>query len=239
MVGARFYPVLGGAEQQAYKLAKALIAKGISVNVVTGQSKSLFPIYDQLDGVNVTRLFAYDAYLVGLMSWLWYHRNQYDLIHVHQLVYPAWAAGRIGSWLKKPVIAKAGSTGSGFDLGYVQSLPIFGKAMARAMPKLLDRVVATSQAIVHDLVAAEFLEDQIVQIPNGVEITALATPEMRSHARKRLQLAYNEPIVVYVGRLHPKKNPAMLLKVAEILIAKGAWDFSFISSVTVPNTKHF
>ena len=221
MVGARFYPVVGGAEQQAYKLAKALTAKGISVSVVTGQSTSLVPIRDQLEGINVTRLFAYDAYPVGLMSWLWYHRNRYDLIHVHQLVYPAWAAGRIGSWLKKPVIAKAGSAGSGFDLGYIRSLPVFGQAMARAMPRLLDRVVATSQVIVRDLVAAGFLEDQIVQIPNGVELPTLVTPEMRSHARERLQLPCKEPIVIYVGRLHPKKNPAMLLEVAELLKHRG------------------
>ena len=167
MVGARFYPVVGGAEQQAYKLAKALTAKGITVNVVTGQSTSFAPIRDQLEGIKVTRLFAYDAYLAGLMLWLWHQRDQYDFIHVHQLVYPAWASGRIGSWLKKPVIAKVGNSGPGFDLRYIRSLPVLGNAMTRAMPGLLDRVIAISEAIVQDLEAAGFREGQIVRIPMG------------------------------------------------------------------------
>jgi glycosyltransferase involved in cell wall biosynthesis len=220
MVSARFYPVIGGAEQQAYKLAKALTANGISVNVVTGQSKSLAPVHDQLGSIPVTRLFAYDAYLLGLMSWLWLHRNQYDLIHVHQIVYPAWAAGRIGSWLKKPVIAKAGNSGPGFDLRYIRALPIVGNAMARAIPTLLDRAIAISEAVVHDLETAGFRDDQIVRIPNGVELPAPAAPEVRSDARKRLQIQYHEPIVVYVGRLHPNKNLPMLLEAAAILKQK-------------------
>ena len=169
MVSARFYPVVGGAERQAYKLAKALTAQESSVEVVTGQTTCLAPIRDQLDGIHVTRLFAYSFYVVGLMSWLWFHRNQYDLIHVHQLVYPAWAAGRIGTWLKKPVIAKAGNSGP----VNIRLRPIIADSRTRhgsVNARLLDRVIATSQAIAQDLVAAGFVERQITRVPNGVEL---------------------------------------------------------------------
>ena len=40
---------------------------------------------------------------------------------------------------------------------------------------------------------------------------------MRNHARKKLNLPDNVPIIIFVGRLHPNKNLTMLLKVAASL----------------------
>ncbi len=54
MIISQFYPLLGGAEVQAQRLASALRAGGVDIFVLTRRIKNL-PAYEIIDGIPVYR----------------------------------------------------------------------------------------------------------------------------------------------------------------------------------------
>jgi hypothetical protein len=53
MVISQFFPLIGGAEKQAYLLAQKLIEKGLEVQIVTGWWKWRTPRREMINGVPV------------------------------------------------------------------------------------------------------------------------------------------------------------------------------------------
>jgi glycosyltransferase involved in cell wall biosynthesis len=222
MVIARFYPTVGGTERQAFNLSKALVAKDVPVQVIAGKSKGLWPSHEHVADIPVWRYPAWRSYVFGLATALWRLRHTYDLIHVHQMLYPAWVAGVMGRWLGKPVIAKASNSGERFDLHLLKaSLPVAGRLMAEAMPRLLTRVIAIATPIVEDLQAAGFSSQQIVPIPNGVALAAALSDESRRQARQQLGLPADVPLLIFTGTYTPKKNLSLLLRAMARVRARG------------------
>jgi hypothetical protein len=55
MVIARFYPVMGGGEKQAQKLAKRIVERGIPVSVLTRNYSNCVP-FEIVDGIRIYRM---------------------------------------------------------------------------------------------------------------------------------------------------------------------------------------
>jgi len=123
MVISQFYPIIGGAERQAQLLAKTLIKEGIRVQVVTGWWNLKTRRREIIDGIRVFRNFSFWGmfgikglrllgaltYMISLAIYLLLHRIEYDIIHVHQVLYPAFMSVFVGKGLlKKHVLAKTG-----------------------------------------------------------------------------------------------------------------------------------
>ena len=184
MVISQFDPLVGGAEKQAKLLARALTEKGERVSIVTGWWKCGTPRREEIHGVRVFRNFAcwgmfgvkglrpigVLAYAISLGIFLLIRRNEYDVIHVHQALYPAFVAVFVGKRiLKKPVIVKSASSGMTGDIVWMKRFPL-GTFQLRYLLKRLDYLIAVSRVTGAEFEAAGFPSERLLYIPNGVAV---------------------------------------------------------------------
>lgn len=218
MVISQFHPLVGGAEKQAQLLAKKLVEKGVSVDLITGWWKFGTPRQEIIDGIRVfrnfccwgifgiknsrmIRMFGGITYVFSLGVYLFLHGREYDLIHVHQFLYPAFVSILMGKKvLKKPVLVKSASSGVTSDINLLRRFP-FGDFQLNFLLKELDYLVAISKATGKDFREIGCPESRISYIPNGVEVSV---PE---------KTTYNQVIrVITITRLSQEKGVDILLK---------------------------
>jgi len=221
MVISQFHPLVGGAEKQAQLLAKKLIEKGVSMTLVTGWWKFGTPRKELIDGIKVfrnfcgwgmfgtknnrmIRMFGGIIYVISLGAYLFFHGREYDIIHVHQFLYPAFVSVLIGKKVfEKPVIVKSASSGSTSDIERLRRLP-FGYFQLNFLLKELDYLVAISKATGKNFKQIRYSESRISYIPNGVEVPVQG------------KTAYHQVSqVITITRLSQEKGVDVLLK---------AWD---------------
>ena len=182
MVISQFHPIIGGAERQAQLLAQTLIKKGIQVQVVTGWWKLRSPRKEIVGNVQVFRNFSFWGisrikelrylaaltYMATLGIYLLLYRREYDIIHVHQALYPAFISVLVGKrCLRKPVIVKTASSGVTSDIKQLRQVPL-GNFQLRYLLKNMECLVAVSNAGGKEFNDIGFPESQIEHIPNGV-----------------------------------------------------------------------
>jgi glycosyltransferase involved in cell wall biosynthesis len=183
MVISQFYPIIGGAEKQAQLLAEMLIEKGINVSIVTGWWVWGTRRREKIDGVPIFRNFSFwrmfgipglrtlgvFMYMITLGIYLYTHREVYQLIHVHQALYPTFAATFVGKKiLKKPVLVKAASSGMTGDIHLWRQFPL-GRLQLSYLLKKMDCLVTVSKAGGDEFREAGFPDSKIIHIPNGVK----------------------------------------------------------------------
>ena len=184
MVISQFYPIIGGAEKQAQLLAQKLIRKGIEVKVITGWWDFKMPRKEIIDGIEVHRNFSCWRmfgikgirtlggliYMFTLGLYLLIHRREYDIIHVHQILYPAFISVLVGkSILKKPVLAKNACSGLTSDIKYIKRFP-FGNLQLKYLINHLDCLIAVNEEGIFEFKAIGYPETKIQHIPNGVSL---------------------------------------------------------------------
>lgn len=213
MFCSQFAPVVGGAEQQAEKLGKALLARGVDVRVLTPLVDPASPMEENGGGLPVRRFRFSDLSArfprlrgVGLINapWIvlqvmwqvWRAAGQADVVHCHigslQTVAAAWAARLRGL----PVICKAAMADERSDLGEAAKAGATGRFVAWVGRRAFTRWVATTQAVRDALRRAGVDEARIVLIPNGVELSALPSLPRPLPVRRFL----------YLGRLSTNIN---------------------------------
>lgn len=126
--------------------------------------------------------------MISLGIYILIHGREYDIIHVHQALYPAFLSALIGKKvLKKPVLVKSASSGKTSDIVLLRRLP-FGRFQLDYILKETDYLVAVSKATGKDFKEIGYPESRISYIPNGVEIPIRAkTPS--SEVRQVLTIA--------------------------------------------------
>jgi glycosyltransferase involved in cell wall biosynthesis len=182
MVISQFYPIIGGAEKQAQILAEKLIKKGVHVNIVTGWWNFGTPQKEIIGGVRVFRNFSCWgmwgingirtlgrlAYMVSLVIYLLTRKKEYDILHVHQVLYPAFVSTLIGKGiLKKPVLAKMGCSGLTSDIKHLKRFPL-GILQLKYVVKKMDYLVTVNHEGIEEFQALGYPLARIQYIPNGV-----------------------------------------------------------------------
>jgi len=185
MVISQFKPIIGGAEKQAELLAHALVRKGINVTIVTGWLRPGTPRKEIVDGMRIVRnfsclrLFGAEknlivrilggiSYVISLAMFLVKHGREYDILHVHQVLYPAFISAFIGKGLlKKPILAKMGCSGLTSDIRNIKRFALGGLQL-RYLIKKMDCVVTVNHEGVEDFRALGYPLSKIHHIPNGV-----------------------------------------------------------------------
>jgi glycosyltransferase involved in cell wall biosynthesis len=215
MVISQYYPIIGGAEKQAQLLAQKLVERGIEVKVITGWWRFKTPRREIIRGVPIFRNFSFWGvfgikglrplgwltYMITLSLYLLTHRKEYDLIHVHQVLYPAFISVLIGKrLLNKPVLSKMGCSGLTSDIKSIIKFP-FGHFQLKYLIKHLDSVIATNHEGVLEFKAAGYPGVRIQLIPNGVS----------SLLKKKAKLNGTFNVITTV-RLDQQKGIDILLK---------------------------
>lgn len=209
VVVSQFWPVIGGAEVQARRLAAELLRQGVDVEVWTARLQRAWPRAETLDGLRVRRFgspwllgrrflrkLGRYSFLLATFVELLLRRRCYDVVHVHQVLGAAAAAALAGRLASHPVVARISSTGSTSDLlvsGRVQ------RALAR---RFLTRVVAVSAQAAEDCRRWGYRAEQIVRIPNGVAVPATAPASGESE----------ELEVLYLGGLRREKRVDLVIE---------------------------
>lgn len=228
MVGAGFWPALGGAERQALELSAALVARGHRVTALArrlpGQAAR-----ERVRGVEVRRLpgpafGAADApvFLAAAFAWLLLHWTEWDAVHAHLAGSPALAAAAAGRLLGRPVLVKLGG-GRGIGELAVSSRTALGRAKLAALATLNPHFLA----VVPDLAdeAHEHLRGARVEIlPNGVDVRrfAPASAARRRDLRVRLGWDADATIFLYTGRFSSEKRLPWFLRLWRAAAGDGA-----------------
>lgn len=216
-----YFPVImGGAEQQARRLAQELVRRGNQVTIVTGWWQRSVPrrevedgvevyrnstLWDCWDGVKLLRMLKHYAYELSLACYLWRRRRDYDVIHVHQALHTAFVSTLVGRLIGKPVLVKIGCGGEFGDRQLMQGCRV--SPLGRQFWSVIrhcDAVVAISGEIRDELVADGFAPESIVSIANGIPADAVA-----SKGNYRLDATAR---IASVGRLDPQKGFDVLLQ---------------------------
>ena len=215
MVISQFHPIIGGAERQAQLLAQKLIEKGIQVHVVTGWWKRGTQRREIINGIQIFRNFSFWGmfgikglrplgaltYMITLAIYLILHRAKYDIIHVHQVLYPAFISVLLGKEvLHKPVVVKNACSGLTSDIKQLRQFP-FGNQQLKYLLKRLDCLVTVNVEGAYEFKTIGYPESQIISIPNGVVIPV----ESKGHYDHVMR-------VVTTARLDKQKGIDVLLR---------------------------
>lgn len=182
----QFAPLIGGAERQAERLGKALIARGLDIAVWTPRLDGQSPDFEVLDGLPVRRFPLHD--LVKTMPWLrgigvvnapwiaaqiiwrlWAQIGRSDIVHCHIGSLQTITVACVARLRGVPVICKAAMADDRSDLGEMVKAGWVNRLAARLGRRIFTRWVATTDAVEEALQRAGVSPASIVVIPNGVE----------------------------------------------------------------------
>jgi glycosyltransferase involved in cell wall biosynthesis len=213
---AQFLPVVGGAERQARLLTSALIARGLTVEIMTLQLDPRWPIREELPGgivvhripyidLNRSRPRAKNLGLGVITVFLNFVRISaalrrraacFDVLHAHNGQSPltAWAI-RCARRHEIGTVLKVANIGEWFDLRILRKHRVWGKPAVRWLVQYTDRWQAISRRVAEELTAATVANERIVQIPNGVQVPleAARIPSLASRFLYLGRLAFTAP----------------------------------------------
>jgi glycosyltransferase involved in cell wall biosynthesis len=233
LVTRRFWPLVGGTERVMATLAEELAQLEAKPLVLTAQWDSHWPAEINHAGTPVQRLpqpqvrgWGTLRYLWSLSSWLKAHRDELDAVIVSGLEYEAYTAVTALAGSSVPVILRAETAGPAGDCQW-QRESRFGKRIKRRCQQAA-AIVAASDAVSAELLAAEYSSDRVQCIPNGVPIPEPRTSQRREAARAILgeanpdmKVSDDTPVALYVGRLSAEKGLHDLVRAWRRII--NAW----------------
>jgi glycosyltransferase involved in cell wall biosynthesis len=208
MIISHYYPLLGGAEVQAQRLAINLAKKGIKVFVLTRRFEKL-PEYEEIEGISVYRkiktidvpLLWGACFVVSVFLFLIKRRKDYDIIHCHIIQeYQTIIALLLKYMFNKKVIVKMSSSGETSDLKMVRKAK-FGRIFLRWI-RNVDIVVSLCKRASSELLENGFSEEKLVEIPNGIDLNDFPEGTLR---RQR------NHTITFIGRLDSYKGVEYLL----------------------------
>jgi len=214
------YPVVGGLERQAHELAKALVERGVKVQVLSGRTLPGQPLLETMDGITVHRIAwatnKYWRYLrspLDVIRVMYRNRMSYDVVHLHQCSWFSLFAVFVARVLGKPALIKLSGVGVYGVPGLRQSS--FGSLKLRVL-RSADAVIAMSSESLGELRQVGFPMTRVLRTPNGIRID----PEIRKHAA---ELTMEQKCrVVYVGRVGAGKGLDDLMHVWSSLVDASA-----------------
>jgi len=210
---------IGGAERQAHKLAKALMNRGLDVEIVTGWWSRREPQTETFDGIPIRRVFTCwnmgglkglrkfgtYTYMLALLGYLVQHRKSYDIIHIHSMSHSAFVGTRAAGLLNKKTIVKVRASGKWSDLKRMRdnSFVLGTRYMLPFISRHCDCAIALNQETIQELREAGFVPEQVALVPNGVAM---------DDGQKHTYELHTPPHLFFVGRLERQKGLDVLLQ---------------------------
>jgi len=214
---------VGGAERQAERLSKYLSLRGWPVWVITRHQKGLS--YEEMqNGFRVTRLAAVGpgklktiTFVLGILWQLWRLKNNYEILHAHLAVGPAFAGVVAARILRKDSIVKFGNTSGEFG-GIVSSKrTLRGRLRLHFIRRWVDVVIVLDDAMRQEVITAGFDPARVRLLPNGIDSTAIGTSDLVSPSRPMMN-PEDRITAIFVGRLTKQKSLPTLLSALSIAV---------------------
>jgi glycosyltransferase involved in cell wall biosynthesis len=227
-------PVRGGPSQAVLEMVQALRHQGVDAEIATtnddGDQILPVPLNQRIEietipvfqscSVPVRFFNRYSpkqieirefTFSCTLTRWLWQHISTYDLLHVHAIFsYPSSAAMAIARWQGVPYINR--------PLGQLCSWSLQQSRRKKQLYlKLIEQANLQASHALHFTSAQEQQEAQTLQlnapsfvVPHGLAVHP-RLPQARQRLREQLHLPADEPVILFLSRLHPKKGLELLI----------------------------
>ncbi len=244
---SHYYPPhVGGLEVVAQKQAKSFAAQGHQVTVVTFTSPGIIGGVQDESGITVHRVpgihffdttFGIPFPLGGLtlLRTIWRAVRASDVVHLHDVFYlSSWVTYLAARRFKKPLVLTQ-------HVGMV----VHPNGLVTALQRLVYHTwgswifTASKKIIVYNKNVRDFLDTyqvpphKVLELKNGIDLSVFHPPtsnEERDAVRARYHLPINRPLVLFVGRLVPKKG------YAEVYAARDpAYEVVFVGTGTTPH----
>ena len=232
--------VRGGPSQNVLELVKALRKHGIEAEIATTNDNGadlldvplcqrseyqqapvwVFPRFSPR--INSVREFAFSSQLT---NWLWQHASQYDLLHVSALFsYASTAAMAIARLQRlKYIVEPHGGLGQWSMQQSTVKKQIYLSLIERAnlnqsLALRFSSLQEQQEASELKLTAPSFI------LPHGLSVPELI-PDARKQLRALLQVPQDQPVILFMSRLHPVKGLDYLIPALGKLLHQ---QFSFV-----------
>lgn len=190
-----YLPLLGGMEQQCYLLAKEFTRKKWKVTVLTEQTTKDFPLVEITDDCKIVRLpsgkrtlLTYLSLSLKMLLFLFLNRNDISFILVRTLTFPAIIIGlsKYLGIINCPTFATA-ETGGDFDDVIALKKYKFFKLFKNLLLQHTFLNSLNSDNLKHYR-ELKFPEEKLINIPNGVDISAFKNSIYPSYVKTFLFL---------------------------------------------------
>lgn len=210
----RYYPIWGGAENQAMSLLSQLTRSNPNHFVVTRRFSKQHRALEVIGAHNVFRVFGAGGDLIGHLIFalsaflfLYKRKKEFDILHVHGSVGMGLIGLLIARLLGKKVMMKFSEAKKIGLLGQKW----FGSFLLRLL-KRVDRIVCISEKIHENVMNIGASSRKVASIPNGVDTHRFFPIKDKAELRRRLDLDSDAFIAVFTGRLVTGKGLDILLR---------------------------
>jgi glycosyltransferase involved in cell wall biosynthesis len=233
-----FYPIIGGVESNAERLARHLVAERVPVTVLTKRIGRNLPDEEDRDGIAVRRIgpsgerssLGKWAMTPAIVRWLVRHASAYDVVCCVDYRATGVAALLARRMTGAPVVFQAQTTGvlsgdnvdpllkrAGIAAGGTIARAV--KAPIRALYRGADAFACISRDIERETLACGVPRERVWYLPNAIDMTHFrpAEPGERERLRRELGLPADRVICLFVGRLSREKGVMELLEAWRLL----------------------